>query len=93
MGAVGGADVDHIDALILQQFVVICIYLGFRRAVVLGGLFRSFRNNIAEGHHLGLICEFFQGGHMFAVGDAAAADDTDSQLFHSNTSICLQKSF
>ena len=26
---------------------------------------------------------------MLAVGDTAAADDADSQLFHSNTSICF----
>ena len=83
--AVGGADVNHVDLRIGQQFLIIGINLCAGHAVFLGGLHRALLDQVAEGNHVRHI-HSLNRGHVLAVGDAAAADDTDFQsfLFHEN---------
>ena len=82
MRAVGGADMDALYALVLEQLSVIGIDLCALDAELLCGLYRSLLDDIAESDHLGLF-DLFKCGHMLAVGDAAAADNAYSYLsFH-----------
>ena len=79
MRAVGGADMDALYALILEQLSVIGIDLCALDAELLCRLYGSLLNDIAESDHLGLF-DFFERGHMLAVGDSAAADDAYSDF-------------
>ena len=79
MRAVGGADMDALYALILEQLSVIWIDFCALDAEFLCRLYGSLLNDIAEGYHLGLF-DFFERGHMLAVGDSAAADDAYSDF-------------
>ena len=76
---VGGQHMHHVDVIFLQQLFVVGIHPGVRGAVFLGGLFRPFPHNVAESDHLHCV-DLFQRGHMLAVGNAAAADNTDMQF-------------
>ena len=51
---------------------------------LLGSLFRTGQHQIAEINHLCKISAIFECGHMFAVGNPAAPDDTDTEflIFH-----------
>ena len=79
MRAVRGADMNALDALILEQLSVIGIDLCALDAEFLCRLYGSLLNDIAESNHLGLF-DFFERGHMLAVGDSAAADDAYSDF-------------
>ena len=82
VGAVGGADMHHVDAAVLKQLPIVLVHLGPRRAKFLGRLFGPLHDDVAERHHVGLVRLRPQGGHVLAVGDAAAADDADAKFFH-----------
>ena len=69
---------DHVDGFVLQQLLVIGVNLGVLGAVLLGGFFRPFGDNVAECHHGG-VGLFTQCGEVLAEGDAAAADYSDFQ--------------
>ena len=76
VGAVGGADVNHLNGLVGQKILVVLVDLGVGGAVLgLGGL-GALDDDVAEGDQLH-VGELREGGHMLAVGDTAAADDTD----------------
>ena len=77
--AVRGQDVYHIDGLVRKQLLIIRVDRRIRRAVVALRLFSPFFDQVAECHHFH-IGELFQRGHMLAVCDTAAADDTDTDL-------------
>ena len=79
MRAVGGADMNALDALVLEQLSVIRIDFCALDAELLCRLYGSLLNDIAESNHLGLF-DFFERGHMLAVGDSAAADDAYSDF-------------
>ena len=79
MRAVRGADMNTLDALILEQLSVIRIDFCALDAEFLCRLYGSLLNDIAESYHLGLF-DFFERGHMLAVGDSAAADDAYSDF-------------
>ena len=83
MAAVGGANVYAVQ-IQLEQLFIIGKYLRILGAVLGLGLFGALNNQIAEGDQLGL-AQRLDGGHMLAVGDTAAADDTSFQLIsHDN---------
>ena len=60
--------------------------LNYDIVVVGGGLLGPLGDDVAEGDQLALVRQLGQGGHVLVVGDAAAADETDFQLFHGKTS-------
>ena len=70
---------NTLDALILEQLSVIRIDFCALDAKFLCRLYGSLLNDIAESYHLGLF-DFFERGHMLAVGDSAAADDAYSDF-------------
>ena len=65
----------------LQQLFVIGIYLGVGRAVFLGSLFSLFGDQVAESHDICAV-DSLQRGQVLAVGDAAAANDTNPESRH-----------
>ena len=74
-----------LDALILEQLLVVGVDLGVRGAVVRGCLDGALLDDVAERDHLHL-GDLAQRGHVLVVGDAAAADDADANLSHVKTS-------
>ena len=79
MRAVRSADMNAFNALVLEQLSVIRIDFCALDAEFLCRLYGSLLNDIAESDHLGLF-DFFERGHMLAVGDSAAADDAYSDF-------------
>ena len=79
MRAVRSADMNAFNALVLEQLSVIRIDFCALNAELLCRLYGSLINDIAESDHLGLF-DFFERGHMLAVGDSAAADDAYSDF-------------
>ena len=63
MRAVRGANMNTLDALILEQLSVIRIDFCALDAEFLCRLYGSLLNDIAESDHLGLF-DFFERGHM-----------------------------
>ena len=87
---VGCADVNHVDGFILKELLVIGINLGVGSTVILSGLLRFLLDEIAESNHFDFR-NGSQAGHMLAVCDAAAADNSDSNLIiYCNCHIFLQ---
>ena len=72
--AVGGAHI-HAVQIQLEQFLIIHKHLSIRGAVLGLGLFGPLHDQVAEGHQIHA-AQRLDGGHMLAVGDAAASDDT-----------------
>ena len=86
---VGGQHVHGIDGGILQQLVVIGVHLRIGRSVCFGGLHGALLHQVAESNHFGV----FNTGHtgeVLAVGNTAAADETQSDfLGHNNSSLII----
>ena len=72
---VRGADMNNIDALVLEQFVVIAVCLGVRGTVLLGCLLSTLELDIAECDHLALVCLRLECREMLLICNTAAADD------------------
>ncbi len=72
---------NHVDGLVLEQLFIVGIDLRAFDAVFPGGLLGALLDDVAEGDHFH-VGQLLQRGHVLAVGDAAAADDTDSYLIH-----------
>ena len=65
----------------LQQFLIIGKDLRAGHAVFLGGLLSALFDDVAERDHFNVL-QLLQGGHVLAVGDAAAADNTNFDHIH-----------
>ena len=73
---------NHINAFILQELVIIGVIFCARYAVFFGGFLCALLDEIAERDHFAIF-HFLQGGHMLAVGNSAAADNSYfDDLFH-----------
>ena len=80
------ADMYNVDALVLKELSVILVDLCIGGAVLLLSSLGSLNDDIAECYHfcVGLCSE---RGHMLAVCDSAASDNSDSELLsHFGTS-------
>ena len=88
--AVRRAHVHDVDRLVLQQLFVIGVDLRTLCAVLRAGLLRALLDDVAERDELGVRLAG-QRGHVLAVGDAAAADDADSEFtFHGFLPPCAE---
>ena len=78
--AVGGTNVNGNDALILEKLFVVGINFCIGRTVFFCSFNRSLFNDIAESNGFKEI-NIRDGTQVFAVGDAAAADNTNLDFF------------
>ena len=99
VAAVGRADVDRIQ-IELEQFLIIGENLRILGAVILLGLFGALDDQVAESNHLHIVFrhdfglmlvlerirQTLDGGHVLAVGDTAAANDTNLDDSHVDVS-------
>ena len=79
---VRGQHVHHVDLRVREQLAIVRVRLRVRRAVLLGGLLRALRDQVAEGDDLAQLRQLGKGRQVLGVRDAAAADDADLKLFH-----------
>ena len=80
---VRGQNVDRLDLrLLLEHFAIVRVNLRVRGTVFLSRFLSALGDNVAERNDLKAIELRFQRGKMFAVGDTAAADDTDFDFRH-----------
>ena len=82
VGAVGGADMHHVDGFVGQQLMIIHIDLCTFGSVCSRCLLRPFHDQIAERHQFHPVALLLQRGQVLAVGNSAAADNADLQFCH-----------
>ncbi len=95
VGAVGRADVHHVDGFVLQQLAVVGIHRRVGRAVVLLCFAGALLNDVAERDHLHTRY-LPERRHMLAVSNSAASDNADPHgLFvsHRKNSLLIKIKF
>ncbi|MNC67772.1 hypothetical protein D3C75_1183040 [compost metagenome] len=81
MGIIGGTYVNHINGSVVKKLLVVCQDQGFFRSVLCLRLGCPLGDNITECSKLQNVCLFGQCRQMLAIGDPAASDNCDFQLF------------
>ena len=71
----------NVNGFILEQFLVIRVNSRIGGAVLCLCINGSLLDNIAECNHF-YVGQLFERGHMLAVCNTAATNDTNSDLFH-----------
>jgi hypothetical protein len=76
--------IHDVNGFVLKKPMIVRV--GFRafRAVLGAGLFGALRNQVAERHDVRAV-DGLQGRQVLAIGDSAAADDTNTQSFAHDT--------
>ena len=65
----------------INHLFKISVYFCSRNTKISGSLFSSFYDDIAESDQFNVL-DLFQRRKVFAIGDTAAANQTDLQLLH-----------
>ena len=81
VGAVGRADVYDVNGLVLQELLVIRVNNRVGCAVLCLCVDRSLLNDVTECNQFNSR-QLFERGHVLAVCNTAATDDTNSEFFH-----------
>ena len=78
---VGRQNMHDVDVIARNEFFVVSIDRRVFDAKFLRSLLRTLNDDVAESDHFYSL-QLFQRGHMLVVCDAAAADNTNSNLIH-----------
>ena len=81
VGDIGRQHMDDLNLLFRQQLPVISVHPGIRCPILLGGLLGTFRNQVAERHHLCPAALMGKRREVFSFRDAAASNDADFEFF------------
>ncbi len=71
----------YIQRFVLQQFLVICVYVCIFNPVLLGCLSRALLDDITECYQFYFFTKSGKCREMLLIGDPAAADESESQFF------------